>query len=167
MQALGAWTLSIPEFEVKLEMGRHIFYHADAARLFRERLHEQEKRLPDIDAYRNAEIDRFIEEMLSAANAPELLVGVHQVAGKALQTAYRHHIDNTDSITDAPTIRVLRRILTDYEPMLEWAEGAIAAYIEGGVVESELAVWRWHLQRLLASIGGVTGTDARAEAHGS
>src|SRR5436190_21373726 len=84
MQALGAWTLSIPEFEVKLEMGRHIFYHADAARLFRERLHEQEKRLPDIDAYRNAEIDRFIEEMLSAANAPELLVGVHQVAGKAL-----------------------------------------------------------------------------------
>src|SRR5687767_427375 len=31
-QALGAWTLSIPEFEVKLEAGRHIFYHADAAR---------------------------------------------------------------------------------------------------------------------------------------
>ncbi|MGH8524195.1 MAG: hypothetical protein ACREXY_08270, partial [Gammaproteobacteria bacterium] len=26
MQALGAWTLSIPEFEVKLETGRHIFY---------------------------------------------------------------------------------------------------------------------------------------------
>src|SRR5688572_12597913 len=41
MQALGAWTLSIPEFEVKLETGRHIFYHADAARLLRERLSEQ------------------------------------------------------------------------------------------------------------------------------
>src|SRR3954470_22615751 len=38
MQGLGAWTLSIPEFEVKLETGRHIFYHADAAHLFRERL---------------------------------------------------------------------------------------------------------------------------------
>src|SRR5215471_14300098 len=37
MQALGAWTLSLPEFEVKLETGRHIFYHADAARLLRER----------------------------------------------------------------------------------------------------------------------------------
>src|SRR5882757_9907939 len=42
MQALGAWTLTIPEFEVKLETGRHIFYHADAARLLRERLSEQE-----------------------------------------------------------------------------------------------------------------------------
>src|SRR3954468_19071011 len=42
MQALGAWTLSIPEFAVKLETGRHIFYHADAARALRDRLHEQE-----------------------------------------------------------------------------------------------------------------------------
>src|SRR5258706_14567004 len=76
MQALGAWTLTIPEFEVKLETGRHIFYHADAARSFRERLHEQEKRLADIDAHRDLEMDRFIEEMLSASDAAELLVGV-------------------------------------------------------------------------------------------
>src|SRR5262245_14585534 len=91
MQALGAWTLSIPEFEVKLETGRHIFYHADAARSFRERLHEQELRLADVDNHRDAEIDRFIEEILSANNAAELLVGMHQVAGRALATAYRHH----------------------------------------------------------------------------
>src|SRR5436305_10558429 len=80
MQALGAWILSIPEFEVKLETGRHIFYHADAARLLRDRLHEQEKRLTDVDTYRDAEIDRFIEEMLSASNCAKLLIGVHQVA---------------------------------------------------------------------------------------
>src|SRR3954468_21556312 len=90
MQALGAWTLSIPEFEVKLETGRHIFYHADAARAFRERLHEQEKRLADVDAFRDAEIDRFVEELLSATDAAELLVGIHQIAGRALETAYRH-----------------------------------------------------------------------------
>src|SRR5438034_9129903 len=128
-QALGAWTLSVPEFEVKLEMGRHIFYHADAARAFRDRLHEQEQRLADVDQFRDAAVDRFIEEMLSASDAADLLVGVHQVAGKALQTAYRHHIDDTDPVTDAPTIRLLRRILTDYEGMLEWAEEAVSAYV--------------------------------------
>jgi hypothetical protein len=164
MQALGAWTLSIPEFEVKLETGRHIFWHADAARLLRERLSEQELRVKDVDAYRDAEVDRFIEETLSAENAPELLAGVHQVIGRALATAYRHHIDETDPVTDVPTIRCLRRILTDYEPMLAWADAALAAYVEGGVDESRLAAWRWHLQRLLASIGGVTGSDARVEA---
>jgi len=161
MQALGAWTLSIPEFEAKLETGRHIFYHADAARLLRERLHEQEKRFADIDAHRDPEIDRFVEEALNASDPAELLVGVHQVAGRTLQTAYRHHIDDTDPITDAPTVRVLRRILTDYEPMLEWAEEAIAAYVEGGIDEARLGAWRWHLQRLLGSIGGGAGADPR------
>ena len=163
MQGLGAWTLSIPEFEVKLETGRHIFYHADAARSFRERLQEQEKRSPDVDLHRDPELDRFVEELLSAADPAELLVGFHQVAGRALQTAYRHHIDDTDPLTDAPTIRVLRRVLDDYEPMLAWAEGAIAAYVEGGADEARLCSWRWHLQRLLCSIGGVTGSDPRGD----
>src|SRR6187431_1529480 len=161
MQALGAWTLSIPEFEVKLETGRHIFFHADAARLFRERLQEQEHRVADVDQYRDADVDRFIDEVLSAADAPELLVGIHQVAGRALETAYRHHIDDTDPITDVPTIRLMRRVLSDYESMLEWAEQAIAAYSEGSVDEARLGSWRWHLQRLLGSIGGVTGADSR------
>jgi hypothetical protein len=159
MQGLGAWTLTIPEFEVKLETGRYIFYHADAARLFRERLSEQEFGLKAIDGFRDAEIDGLIDEVLSSNSAAELLVAMHQVLGRALATAYRHHIDNTDPVTDVPTIRCMRRILTDYEPMLEWADQAIAAYVAGGVEEAGLAVWRWHLQRLLASIGGVTGSD--------
>lgn len=163
-QALGAWTLSIPEFEVKLETGRHIFYHADAARLLRERLSEQEMRPKAIDEFRDAEIDQLIDELLSAADTPELLVGIHQVLGKALETTYRHHIDNTDPVTDVPTIRVLKRILSDYEPMREWAELAIAAYLEGGIAESRLAAWRWHLQKLLASLGGVTGAAPRNSA---
>src|SRR5580698_111642 len=99
MHGLGAWALSIPEFEVKLEIGRHIFYHADAARLLRERLHEQEIHLKDIDAYRNADIDRFVDEMLSAGSASELLAGMHQVLGQTMATTYRHHIDDTDPVT--------------------------------------------------------------------
>jgi hypothetical protein len=161
-QGLGSWTLSIPDFEVKIETGRHIFWHMDAARHLRERLHEQEKRLHEIDEYRNEEIDLFIDEMLSAADTPELLVGVHLVAGRALETAYRHHMDDTCPVMDAPTIRVLRRILLDYEPMLSWAEATIEAYIDGGVEEERLEQWRWHLYRLLASIGGVTGAEERA-----
>ena len=164
MHALGSWTLTIPDYEVKLETGRHIFYHDDAARMLRERLTEQEFRPKAIDAYRDPAIDRFIDEMLSAASPAELLVGVHQVVGQAIATTYRHHIDDTDQVTDVPTIRCLKRILTDYEPMLAWADAAIEAYIAGGVEEAPLATWRWHLKRLLTSIGGVTGADAKGEA---
>jgi hypothetical protein len=150
-QALGSWTLAIPEFEVSIETGRHIFYHADAARTLRERLTEQEMTLAKVDAYRDPEIDAFFEELLLADDTPELLVGVHQVLGAALATAYRHHIDDTDPVTDAPTIRALRRTLVDYEPMLSWSDAAITAYVEGGIEESRLARWRWHLQRVLGA----------------
>ncbi len=160
-QGLGSWTLAIPEFEVKIETGRHIFAHADAARRLRERLNEQEKRLPTIDVFRDTEIDAFVDELLSAADTPELLVGVHQVVGRALEVAYRHHIDDTCPVADAPTIRTLKHILIDVAPMLEWAEQAIAAYVDGGIDESRLEAWRWHLSRLLGSIGGVTGADER------
>jgi hypothetical protein len=161
-QGLGSWTLTIPDFEVKLETGRHLFWHADAAHHLRERLSEQERRLNEVDAFRDAEIDLLIDELLSAEDTPELLVGIHQVVGRALEVAYRHHIDDTCPVTDAPTIRTLKHILLDYEPMLAWAELAIAAYVEGGVDEARLEGRRWHLSRLLASIGGVTGADPRA-----
>lgn len=161
-QGLGSWTLTIPDFEVKIETGRHLFWHADASRKFRERLTEQEKRPSEIDAFRDAEIDAFFDEMLSAQDTPELLVGIHFVLGRALEVAYRHHIDDTCPVTDAPTIRTLKQVLLDYEPMLDWAEQAIDAYIEGGIEEARLEAWRWHLVRLLASIGGVTGADERA-----
>lgn len=163
MQGLGSWMLSIPDFEVKIETGRHIFWHADAARRLRERLTEQEQKKATIDGFRDAEIDAFIDEMLSAADTPELLVGVHQVIGRALEVAYRHHMDDTCPVTDAPTIRVLKQILVDYEPTLQWADDAINAYIDGGVDETRLEQWRWHLSRVLSSIGGATGSDPRTE----
>jgi hypothetical protein len=161
-QGLGSWALSIPDFEVKVETGRHIFWHADAARRLRERLTEQEMRKSAVDGFRDAEIDAFIDELLSAADAPELLVGVHQVIGRALEVAYRHHIDDTCPVADAPTIRVLKQILADATPMLDWADAAIGAYVAGGVDEARLEGWRWHISRLLASLGGATGSDPRA-----
>ena len=161
-QGLGSWTLSIPDFEVKIETGRHIFWHMDAARRLRERLTEQEMRKSAIDSFRDEEIDSFLDELLSAEDPAELLVGMHQVVGRALEVAYRHHIDDTCPVTDAPTIRVLKQILVDYEPMLAWADQAVEAYIEGGIDEARLEQWRWHVSRLLASIGGASGADERS-----
>ena len=160
--ALGSWTLAIADFEVKVETGRHIFWHYDAAARLRQRLTEQEQRLAQIDAHRDADIDRLIDELLCARDVPEMLVGLHVVAGRALISAMRHHLETTCPVADAPTVRVLKQCLVDYEPMLAWARAAIAAYVAGGVDEAQLERWRVHGERVLAAIGGVTGgQDAR------
>src|SRR5204862_6842699 len=95
--------------------------------------------------------------------APRFRAGLQHVHGRGSAPAYWHHCDESDQVTDAPTIRSLRRVLTAYEPMLAWAVAPLGAYVDGGVDESALSVWRWHLQRLLASIGGVTADDPQAE----
>lgn len=158
--ALGAWTLAIPDFEVKIETGRHIFLHMDGARRLRERLTEMEMLPAAVDAHRDADIDSFVMEMLSAADTPELLVGVHRVLGKALATAYRHHIDRTCPVVDAPTIRAMRQILLDFEGMFAWADAAIEAYVAGGIPAARLDAWEWHLRRVLAHFGGIAGDGA-------
>jgi hypothetical protein len=160
-QGLGSWTLAIPEMEVKIETGRHIFWHADASRKLRERLTEQEHSPRQIDAFKDSGIDQFVDELLLSKNAAELMAGMHLVAGRALENAYKHHIDDTCPIADAPTIRIFKQILMDYEGMLEWAEGAVEAYALGDQLGAEVTEWRFHLSQLLASIGGVTGMDPK------
>lgn len=138
MQAIGAWTLAIAEFEVKVESGRHLFYHADAARFLRERLHEQEQRLATIDGYRNEEIDRFIDEMLSASDTPEFLIGLHQVAGRALETAYRHHIDEARARNDAILVHIADFIRSDERTHVRKGQHIIRVMTDLGMQELEL-----------------------------
>jgi hypothetical protein len=132
MQSLGAWTLSIPEFEVKLETAVTSITTRTAARRVPGTSYGTRDAARDIDGFRDAEIDNFIEELLSAANAPELLAGVHQcwAARWPRLTGITSMIPI--QITDVPTIRCLRRILADYEPMLAWADAAVGPTSRAG-----------------------------------
>ena len=40
LRAQAGWLMGTPEFEVKVEYGRHIYYHSEAAMKFRTRLTE-------------------------------------------------------------------------------------------------------------------------------
>ena len=99
---LGSWTLTIPDFEVKIETGRHIFWHMDAARKLRDRLLEQETRKAAIDDFRDAEIDALIDEALRGQQLLQLgefgfmpFIDGPLSMGKQLQNeiALRNHLD--------------------------------------------------------------------------
>ena len=81
-------------------------------------------------------IDQLIDEVLSANDAPEFYWLEFTRFSATLRTAYQHHIDDTDPVTETP-IHYLNRILVDYDPMLTWGDAALAAYIEGGRAESQ------------------------------
>ncbi|MFI5202509.1 MAG: DUF455 family protein, partial [Candidatus Kapaibacterium sp.] len=74
-----------------------------------------------------------------------------------LRQAYIEHSADTDQVADAPTIRLIRHILLDYDEMIAWGKGAIEAYVQGGYSEADLHKWQYHIEKLLRSFGGVSG----------
>ncbi|HUP94282.1 MAG TPA: hypothetical protein VM164_05195 [Burkholderiales bacterium] len=120
METLAAWVPTTPEMEVKLLFGEHIWdvaQHADALgkRTF-------ELRLPLQHSLRPAdEYVSLLADLAGTQTTPERLAAVYDVMLPALAARTRRYIEATDALSDAPSVRVLERGLSDYERMLESA----------------------------------------------
>ena len=106
-EALGGWVATVPELDVKMRLGTHTYHHAWHAELWHKRLPELREMNPErLTAPPNDEMVAFVEAM-TEPEAPELtiekLVGVYRVLIPHKIAAYTYHLNNTSTITDAPT----------------------------------------------------------------
>jgi hypothetical protein len=118
METLARWVPTTPEMEVKLLFGEHIWdvaQHADALgkRTFELRLPLQHSLRP---AQSYAEL---LTDLAATGPTPERLAVVYEVMLPALAARYRHYLQRTDALVDAPTVRILERDLADTARMLE------------------------------------------------
>jgi hypothetical protein len=98
---------------------------------------------------------------MTEPEAPELtiekLVGVYRVLIPHKVAAYTYHLNNTSTITDAPTIRSLRLALAD--EMDDWRDGEMLVQ---SLLDSEEEVLRaaahqGRLESLMVAAGGIAG----------
>jgi hypothetical protein len=118
METLAAWVPTTPEMEVKLLLGEHIWdtaQHADALgkRTFELRMPLQHSLRP-VEAY----VD-FLVELAVIGPTPQRLAAIYDVLLLALATRYQRYLAQTDALSDAPTVRILERYLTDMARMVE------------------------------------------------
>jgi len=165
MRLLGGWLAKIPEYELKLEIGRHVWQDAQAAEALRVRTGEL--RVPaDADRRPPLEVQRFLDALDAAQTALDFLVGVYRVAKPRLISAMQLHLTSTDPVCDAPTIRTLRPIIQELVDQTNWGEAAIQALGAGDSRRVRQASgWQAHLEYLLTEAGGltVTGTPPAPE----
>ena len=110
-EALGGWVATVPELDVKLKLGTHCYKHAWHAELWHKRLPELREMNPDrLTVPANDDVVAFMDAV-TEPEAPdetiEKLVGVYRVLIPRKIAAYTFHLNNTSTITDAPTIRSL------------------------------------------------------------
>ena len=116
METLAAWVPTSPELEVKTLFGRHIWQLAQQADAIGNRTVELRAKLhyerPPQAAYVGAL--RVVQDTPRSGNR---VAGFYQAVLPDLAARFGEYLANTDELLDAPTVEIIRRILTDFEGM--------------------------------------------------
>src|SRR5215470_6258885 len=160
-EALGGWVATVPELDVKMRLGTHCYKHAWHAELWHKRLPELREMNPDrLTQPPNDEMVRFVEALTEPEKQDETiekLVGVYRVLIPHKIAAYTYHLNNTSTITDAPTIRSLTFALQD--ELEDWRDGEmlIQSLIETPEEVERAARHQARLETLMVAAGGIAG----------
>jgi hypothetical protein len=124
METIASWVPTTPEMEVKLLFGTHVWdaaQHADALgkRTFELRMPLQHSLEPD-EAYR-----QLLANLTQVSETAERLALIYDGVLVALAVRYRYYLDQTDTLLDAPTARILenldreqRRMIAEYNELI-------------------------------------------------
>jgi len=168
-EALGGWIATVPELDVKLRLGTHCYHHAWHSELWHKRLPELREMNPErLTGPPNDELVTFVEAM-TESEAPELtiekLVGVYRVLIPHKIAAYTYHLNNTSTITDAPTIRSLKFALQD--ELDDWRDGEmlIQSLLSTSAEVQRAADHQGRLEGLMVAAGGIAGPGSIGESY--
>ena len=161
METALYWLAPSPEWEVKQALGLHMSLDAEHAATLRQRIGEMRSPVPRMDVSPDEAIDRFFDELLTAQNTLEKLVGLYGVLRPALLEAYHQHYAASSPVIDHPTRRMIKHILVDQEEIVEWGLQAVAAVTESTETRADAETWANHLRAYLAAAGGIMGTEEK------
>ncbi|HET7558342.1 MAG TPA: DUF455 family protein [Limnochordia bacterium] len=163
MRLFGAWMPHIAAVDVKLKLPWHTNEDAEHAGWLRERL--AELRGGRLHAAPDAPLRAALQAALHAPGPYAFLVGAYFGLKRELLAAYKLHLAGTDPLLDAPTVRVLRRIIPEEEAQLAWAEHGCDALCTSDAERAAALRWRDTVVAGLLDAGGVQGMamDEREE----
>jgi len=169
MTTEGGWASSSPLIKVKFALGQHCY--EDSIHSF-----WIGQRLPELRVTDNMETDvpptlrwsnraeppneqflKFVETMQQQDDQLLRLVGLYRVLKTHLAVYYRHHLQNTDQVCDAPTVRILEHILLEEERHLQWGQAIYEELADTPERRRAALEWQMELEDLLIRSGGVTG----------
>ena len=168
-EALGGWVATVPELDVKLRLGTHCYKHAWHAELWHKRLPELREMNPErLTQPANDGVALFMDAV-SAPTDPtqtiEKLVGVYRVLIPHKISAYTYHLNNTSSITDAPTMRSLKFALAD--EFDDWRDGEmlIQSMLLDAADVARASARQTELESLIVAAGGICGPGSIGDAY--
>ena len=136
METLAQWTPSSPEMEVKLMLGEHIWEVAQHADAFGKRT--RELRLPLHHSIRPVEpYAELLADIRGEKDTARRLCSFYDVLLPGLAARYRSYLDQTDTLMDEPTVRILQHTQEIQFRMIERCRALRAEFPALGSVDSD------------------------------
>jgi hypothetical protein len=169
MTTAGGWASSTPLIKVKFALGQHCYEDSIHSFWIGQRLPElrvtddMESDVPPTLRWSNKaeppneSFLKFVERMQQADDQLLRLVGLYRVLKTHLAVYYRHHMQNTDQVCDAPTVRILEHILLEEERHVQWGQAIYEELADTPERRRAALEWQMELEDLLVRSGGVTG----------
>jgi len=169
MTSAGGWASSMPLIKVKFTLGRHCYEDSIHSLWLGQRLPElrvtdqMETELPPTLRWSNKaeppneQFLKFVETMQLQDDQLLRLVGLYRVLKTHLCVYYRHHVQVTDRVCDAPTVRIIEHILLEEERHLQWGQAIYEELADTPEKRRWALAWQVELEDLLVRSGGVTG----------
>jgi hypothetical protein len=151
-----------PVYELKTGFSHHAYLCAEHVEAIRTRVGEMREPPLGLEAVPDPALEVFFDEILAAPTTAELLVGLYEKALPALDAALARHRDDTNPLTDAPSVRVCRFARLELADMIAFGRQGAACLVSDDD-RAAMSPWLALLDDALAAAGGLDGTSAPSE----
>src|SRR5882672_6643710 len=139
-----------PIYELKTAFAHHAYLCAEHVSALRQRIGEMREPPLGLEEVPHEALAIFFDEILAAPTTEALLLGVYEKALPALDAALKLHLRDTNPLTDAPSVRVIRFARLEIADMIDFGKRAIAC-----VIDDEYCEWQAYLDGLLKMSGAI------------
>ncbi len=150
-----------PVYELKSAFSLHAYLCSEHVMSLRTRVGEMREPPLGLDAIPSDPLRLFFDEILAAPDTARLLVGLYEKALPALDAALARHLQETNPLADAPSVRVIRFARLELADLISFGAKAIAQLV-GPDPREQMRPWLSLLEDCLAAAGHLDGSHAAA-----
>lgn len=155
-EILTARITAEPIYELKTAFSHHAYLCAEHVTALRQRIGEMREPPLGLEEVPHEALAVFFDEILAAPTTEALIVGIYEKALPALDTALVRHLRDTNPLTDAPSVRVIRFARLELDDMLQFGREAVGCLVDEAK-HDELREWLTYLDELLQMSGAIDG----------
>ena len=145
-----------PIYELKSAFSLHAYLCSEHVMSLRTRVGEMREPPLGLDAIPSEPLQIFFDEILAAPDTAQLLAGLYEKALPALDAALARHLEETNHLADAPSVRWIRFARLELADMMAFGSKAAAQLVDKNA-RAAMTSWLTLLDDCLAAAGQLNG----------